>query len=336
MLNVMQRIGLVGSGFMATTHANSYQEVADAEVAAVASIGDNRAEFAAEHTPGTDVYGDAEAMMDDADITVVDVCTPTPTHRPIVEAAAERGIDTFCEKPLARTVGDADAIVEAVEDADITFMTGHVLRYFPEYVEAKRRVDAGEIGTPGTFHTERMSSPPRYGTNSWFSDKAQSGGVLLDMAIHDFDYLRWIVGDVERVFARTAEWDDGHLNQHSLVVLRFEDGTVGHIEASWGYPDGAPFVTSYELTGDEGMLEFDARDENAVRISGGAEGANVPESPLAKSPYTAELEHFIDCVERGDDPDISPNDAREAVRIALAAIESSEHGEPVSPAEVKA
>ncbi|SFR64124.1 Gfo/Idh/MocA family protein [Halogeometricum limi] len=330
----MQRVGLVGSGFMATTHATSYQEIADAEVVAVASLSDDREAFAAEHTPDADVYGDAEEMMDDADVTMVDVCTPTPTHRSLVEAAAERGLDAFCEKPLARTVADADAIVDAVEDAGITFMTGHVLRYFPEYVEAKRRIDAGEIGTLGTLHTERLSAPPRYGTNSWFGDKDQSGGVLLDMAIHDFDYLRWVVGEVNRVFARTAEWDDGHLNQHSSVLLRFEDGTTGHVEASWGYPDGSPFVTSYELAGDGGLLEFDARDENAVRVSGGAEGANAPSSPLAKSPYTQELEHFVDCVETGRDPDITPDDARAAVRIALAAIASSERGEPVSPAEV--
>ncbi len=331
----MQRIGLVGTGFMGTTHANSYQEIDGAEIAAVASLDEDRTTFAEEQTTGAAVYGDAEEMMDDADITAVDICTPTPTHRRFVEAAAERGLDVFCEKPLARTTTDVDAIVETVTDADITFMTGHVLRYFPEYVEAKRRIDAGEVGSLGTLHTERLSSPPRYGTNSWFGDTAQSGGVLLDMAIHDFDYLRWVAGEVDRVFARTAAWDDGHLNQHSSVVLRFENGTVGHVEASWGYPEGTPFTTSYEFAGDEGLLEFDSRDENSVRVSGGAEGTNAPASPLATSPYTLELEHFIDCIENGTEPDISADDARQAVKIALAAIESSERGEAVSPAEVR-
>ncbi|SFR67091.1 Predicted dehydrogenase [Halogeometricum rufum] len=330
----MQRIGLVGSGFMAETHANCYQEIPGAEVVAVASLEDDKEAFAAAHTPDADTYDDAEQMMDEADLTAVDICSPTPTHRPFIEAAVDRGLSAFCEKPLARTAADADAIVDAVADADVTFMTGHVLRYFPEYVEAKRRIDAGEIGAPGTMTTERLSSPPRYGTNSWFGDKEQSGGVLLDMAIHDFDYLRWVVGEVDRVFARTAEWDDGHLHQHSSVVLRFEDGTVGHVEASWAYPEGSPFVTSYEFAGDEGLLEFDARDENAVRVSGGAEGANAPASPLAVSPYTKELEHFVECAETGREPEITPDDARQAVKIALAAIESSERGEPVAPAEV--
>lgn len=330
----MQRIGLVGSGFMADTHAKCYQSISDTEVIAVASLENNRDEFAAEHTSNADVYGDAKEMMDDADVTAIDICSPTPTHRPFIEAAADRGYSIFCEKPLTRTVADADAIVNAIEAADVTFMTGHVLRYFPEYLEAKRRIDAGEIGTLGTLSTKRLSSPPRYGTDTWFSDKEKSGGVLLDMAIHDFDYLRWVIGEVERVFARTAEWEEDHLHQHSSVVLRFENGAVGHVEASWAYPEGAPFVTNYEFAGDEGLLEFDTRNENTVRISDDVEGTNAPSSPLTKSPYTKELEHFVDCAEGGHDPDITPDDARQAVKIALAAIESNEHGEPVSLGEV--
>ncbi len=332
----MQRVGLVGTGMMATTHANSYQQIPNAEVTAVASLDDDRAAFAEEHAPGAAVYGDAEEMMDDADVTMVDICTPTPVHPPLVEAAADRGFAVFSEKPMARTMAEADAMIDAVIDADVPYMTGHVLRYFPEYVEAKRRIDAGEIGTPGTLRAERLSPPPTYGTRSWFGDKDQSGGVLLDMAIHDFDFLRWVVGDVERVFTRTAEWDDGHLNQHAVVLLRFEDGTVGHVEASWGYPDGSPFTTTYEFAGDDGLLEFDSREENSLRISGVADGAHVPQSPLATSPYTLELQHFVDCVESGSDPDITPDDAREAVRIALAAIESGETGEPVTVSEVVA
>ena len=105
----MERIGVVGTGFMGTTHANSYREIDGAEIVAVASLDEDRSSFAEEQTTDADAYGDAEEMMDDADITAVDICTPTPTHRRLVEAAAERGLDVFCEKPLARTAADADA-----------------------------------------------------------------------------------------------------------------------------------------------------------------------------------------------------------------------------------
>lgn len=332
----MQRIGLVGSGYMATTHATSYQDISGATVTAVASLGENRETFAGEHAEGAAVYDDAEQMMDEADVTAIDVCTPTPTHRSLVEAAAERGLDVFCEKPMARTIEGADAVVETVERTGVTFMTGHVLRFFPEYAEAKRRIDAGEIGRPGTLRAERLSSPPTYGSDNWFGDKASSGGVLLDMAIHDFDFLRWVAGDVDRVFTRTAEWENGHLKQHAVVHLRFEDGTRGHVEASWAYPDDSPFTTAYEFAGSEGMLEFSTRDDHSLRISGVADGAHVPNSPLTENPYTRELRHFVDCAEGGASPDITPDDAREAVRIALAAIESGERGEPVRPSEVGA
>jgi UDP-N-acetylglucosamine 3-dehydrogenase len=330
----MQQVGLVGSGFMATTHANSYLELPNAEVVAVASVGENRTTFAEEYTPDADVYTDAEEMMDSTEISIVDICTPTPTHQSIIEAAAERGFDVFCEKPMARTLEGAESVVDTVDRTGITFMTGHVLRFFPEYTEAKRRIDAGEIGTPGTLRTERISSLPRYGVDNWFSDTDQSGGVLLDMAIHDFDFLRWVAGDVERVFTRLAEWNNDHLKQHAVAILRFENGTIGHVEASWAYPEDTPFTTAYEFAGSEGLLEFDTRNENSLRISGVADETRVPQRPLVTNPYTRELGHFIDCVEQGDDPDITPDDAREAVRIALCAIESGERGEPITLSEV--
>ncbi|WP_101296814.1 Gfo/Idh/MocA family protein [Halegenticoccus soli] len=332
----MQQVGLVGSGFMAATHANSYQHIPDAEVTAVASLDESRDAFVEEHVPEADVYADAEEMMDAADVSVVDVCTPTPSHRPLVEAAAERGLDVFCEKPMARTLEEAAAVIDATERTGVTFMTGHVLRYFPEYAEAKRRIDAGEIGAPGTLRAERLSSPPAHGSDNWYSDKERSGGVLFDMAIHDFDFLRWVAGDVERVFTRSAEWENGLLKQHAVVLLRFEDGPIGHVEASWAYPEDTPFTTAYEFAGDEGSLEFDTREDDSLRVPGGAGEAHIPRSPLATDPYTRELDHFIACVEGGADPDITPEDAYEAIRIAVAAVESAESGEPVYLSEVGA
>lgn len=322
---------------MATTHANSYEEIDGAEVAAVASIDDNLEEFVPENAPGAATYDDAETMLADADVTMVDVCTPTPTHRPLVRAAAERDLAIFCEKPMARTIDGADEMVEVIDETGVPFMVGHVLRYFPSYVTAKELIDAGEIGRPGTLRAERLSPPPTYATDNWLVDPEQSGGVLLDMAIHDFDYLRWVGGEVERVFTRSARWEDEQLHEHAGVDLRFEDGTVGYVEASWGYPGDMPFTTAFEFSGDEGSLEYDTREENAVRFYGDNDAAATPaQSAYEKSPYTRELEHFIDCVETGAEPDIGAREAREAVRLSLAAIESRERDEPVRVSEVGA
>lgn len=327
----MQRVGVVGSGYMADTHAERYAELPDAEVVAVASTSDGLDAFAAEHDAAA--YADFEAMLDDADLTAVDVCTPTPTHEEYVLPAIDRGLAVFCEKPLARTLDAADRIAAAAADADAPVMVGHVLRFFPEYLTAKERIDAGEVGEPGTLRAERLSPPPNHG--SWFTDREQSGGVLLDMAIHDFDYLRWVAGDVERVFARRSAWENHALWEHAAVDLRFESGAVGHVEASWAYPEDAPFATTFEFAGDEGSLEFDAREEHAVRFYGESTDATDPAANAYETdPYARELAHFAECAETGAEPDVGVGDAREAVRIALAAIESAKRGAPVRISEV--
>lgn len=333
----MQQVGLVGSGLMATTHAERYRSITEAEVVAVASLDDNLPEFVSQHAPKADAYRDAETMFDEADVSVVDLCTPTPTHQPLVEAAAKRGLGIFCEKPIARTMDGANAIVEAVHEADVPFMTGHVLRYFPEYETAKERIDRGEIGTPSILRTERLATPPTYGSDGWFADTDQSGGALLDLAIHDFDLLRWVAGEVDHVFARASTWnDDGVHREHAAVTLRFENGALGFVEVSWAYGDDAPFTMTYEFAGDEGLLEFDSRAESSLQLSSVGDNLDVPSATLQSDPYTRELRHFIDCAESGDEPAITPEDGREALRIALAAIESSETNKPVSVEEVGA
>ena len=332
----MQRVGLIGSGVMATTHAGSYTEIDDAEIVAIASTGDNLDEFATEHAPEAETYDDAETMLAEADITMVDVCTPTPTHHGLATAAAERDLAVFCEKPMTRTMAQADDLVETIAETGVPASVGHVLRFFPSYLTAKERIDAGELGELGTMRAERLSSPPKYGADNWFSDVEQSGGVVLDMGIHDLDYLRWVVGEVDRVFARSEEWDaDGHRYQHAGVDLRFEDGTVGYVEASWGYPDEMDFTTAFEFAGDDGSLEYDTRDERPVDFTGDTGGEMDPAAGAFRvSPYTRELRHFVECVETGTEPAVTVEDGREAVRIALAANESAERGEPVQVAEV--
>lgn len=302
-----------------------------ATVAAVASP--NTAEaFVEEHAPAATPYADPGAMYEETDLDAVGVCTPTHLHRNHVVAAVDRGLDVLCEKPLARTVEGADAIVDAVADAGVTFMTAHVVRFFPEYATAKERVDAGDIGEPGVARAKR--SVAYGGDPGWFADEAKSGGVLLDVGVHDFDFLRWVVGGVERVFTRLRRWGDG-AHKSGLTLLRFENGAVGHVESSWLRMPDQPFETSFELAGEDGLLEFDLRDSTAIEVWG-TEGHRAPtdpigeDVPLAEDGYYRQLRHFLECRETGAEPAVTAEDGRAATRIALAAIESAETGEPVA------
>lgn len=317
---------------MAQVHALRYGAIDGVEVAAVASPS-YPDEFASSYARGAAVYDDAAEMYDDADLDAVDVCTPTHTHRSLVEGAAERGLDVLCEKPLERTMADAEAVADAADEHGITLLPGHTIRFFPEYEKARNQVKDGQLGSLGTVRALRQS--PFADKNSWFLDDDKSGGVLLDLAIHDFDFLRWTVGEVERVFARRRQWG---ANEYALATLRFENGTVGHVDARWPHQPDLPFVTEFELAGEDGLIEFDSEDVNPIEVfSPGADeepDQDPIDMPLTKDPYRLELEHFVDCVRGDAAPEITVADGLEAMRISLAALESAERGEPVAPEEV--
>ncbi|MFB6138993.1 MAG: Gfo/Idh/MocA family protein [Halosimplex sp.] len=328
----MHEIGLIGSGFIAGLHAGAYADVDDAEIVAVASKED-ASEFAERHAPEAALYDDAEALLDERDPDVVDVCVPTDQHRAVVETAVERGHDVLCEKPIARTLADARAMADLVAERDATFMVGHLLRFYPQYRRAKELIADGGVGEPAVANATRVGPYPDYCWDNWFADPERSGGVLLDLSIHDFDYLRWLLGEVERVYTQSARWrDDGSLMDHAVAVLRFESGAVAHVTGSWAQPESRPFGFSLEVAGDEGLVEYDG--DGAVSVEWYGDGGDEREAATGVDPMRREIEHFLECVETGETPEITVEDAIEAVRISLAAIESSERGEPVAVAEV--
>jgi UDP-N-acetylglucosamine 3-dehydrogenase len=330
----MERIAILGRGFMATVHALRYAEMDEVEVVAVASPSDPT-EFADKYADAAVVYDDAFELYDTESLDAVDVCTPTHTHRELVLPAVERGLDVLCEKPLGRTMADARAIADAAADSDATVVPGHTIRFFPQYAKARERVRVGDIGSPGNIRTLRQS--PFEERSDWFADDVKSGGVLLDLAIHDFDFLRWTIGEIERVFARRRRWD---AHEYALATVRFENGAVGHVDARWPRRPDLPFATRFEIAGDEGLLEFDSEDVNPIDIVS-TTATDEPDrdpidEPLMKDPYLRELEAFVDCVRTGSEPPISLEDGIETLRVALAALKSAERGEPVAVAEVTA
>ncbi|WP_276256372.1 Gfo/Idh/MocA family protein [Halomontanus rarus] len=317
------RLGISGAGFMARTHAEAYEEM-DVEVVAVASPSGPE-EFVEEFGLDAEAYTDTATMCEEADIDYLDVCTPTHTHVGQVRIAADAGVDIFLEKPIAGTLEEAAEIAALVDDADVTFMVGHVVRFSPSYAKAKDL----DVGSEGVARARRLSPFPDWGSADWFADREKSGGVFVDLAIHDLDYLRWCWGPVERVFARRHREADA---EHGFVTLRFDSGAVGYVEASWAQPESRPLTMELEFAGDDGLVEYSNADESPYREW--TDDGTVVESPFAKDAYRRQLEHFVSCVDSGDDPPVGAEEATEALRLALAAERSAERGRPVSPAEV--
>lgn len=324
----MLDVGLAGSGFMAQTHLDRYAAMDDVRVAAVASP-TNAGDFVDENSIDAEAFADPTAMMD-AGVDVVDVCSPTPTHHPLVEAAAARSLDVFCEKPIALTLEDATAMAEAAADADITLMVGHVLRFFHAYRAIRRSIAEGDIGEPGTVRARRVSPFPDWA--GWYADPERSGGVFHDLAIHEFDFCRWAVGDVERVFAREHRGDRNHRGQ---ATVAFENGAVGYVEAGWDRPPGGDLASEFEVAGDAGILEYDSTSGTPLTIEARDDDPSLPPA-VDRDGYRRELDAFVRAVTEGTEPPVSVEDAIEAARISIAARESAKTGEPVVVEEVVA
>jgi predicted dehydrogenase len=281
---------------------------------------------------GGRIFEDLAAMLEEVD--VLDVCAPTHRHYEIVLAGAAAGVDILCEKPLARTVSQAQEMIVACESAGVKLMVAHVVRFFPEYAAARAQVASGAIGRPAVVRLRRGSFQPKKAMDNWFLDQKKSGGVTLDLMIHDLDYARWVAGDVVRVYAKKiSSSHTGARTDHGLAILTHQSGAISHVEGSWSYPEPM-FRTALEIAGDNGWIQFDSGQTAAIgwhlhQTGQTAPGVALPGSPLLEDPYTTEIKAFYDCLANDAPIPVSGVDGLAALQIALAAIESAETGQAI-------
>ncbi len=327
----MLNVAIVGAGTMGHIHASCCRDAEGAELAAIVDVAEDRArKFADEH--GIKAYPDVMSVCADPDIDIVAVCVPTPWHREIALKAAKGGKHVFLEKPIARTLDEAQETLDGCDEAGVKLFVGHVVRYFQEYCKAKELIDTGKVGNVGVVRLLRGGPFPMVADN-WYADKEKSGGLIVDMLIHDFDWLRWCFGEAKRVYARDLSHYNLPLLDYALVCLKFESGVIAHVTGSWAYPGN--FRTALEVAGDKGMIQMSSEDSAPISIElksieGAAGGVAVPRIPVAKSPYLLEWEDFIRWINGEGEPRVSLTDAVEALRIALAAEKSTTTGQPVN------
>lgn len=337
------KVAIIGAGTMGLFHGSAYAEMPGVELVGIVDARAEASEALAARLD-TRAFASLETMLSATEPDVIDVCVPTDQHRRCTEAAAAAGRHVICEKPMARTLADARAMVSACEAAGVRLFVAHVVRFFPEFVRARQLVEEGAVGRPGVIRTTRAGGFPT-AHSDWYASFARSGGAIMDLVIHDFDWLRWTFGEVERVYARSLRGRTGERLDYALVTLRFGSGAIAHVEGSWAHRED--FHTRLEIAGSRGIVEFDSRltaplrlhldpDGGAAAGGGGGSGVAVPESPLLKNPYYLELEHFIDCIRNGAAPRVTAEDGYKALEIAMAALASAETGRPVRPGEDRA
>lgn len=330
MTDAPMRVGIVGSGFMGSTHAAAWR--AEGADVVVFSPDPTRASAVAA-AAGASTARTLEELL--ARVDIVDVCTPTDAHTPIVLAAAAAGRHVVCEKPLALSVADAATMIAACEAAGVHLFVGHVLRYVAEYALAKAIVDRGDIGAPAVLKLKRAAFRPQKPAGHWLFDPARSGGMAFDLTIHDIDFARWVAGDVVRAYAWSAgiERPDRPLD-HAFLTLTHASGAITQIVGSWAY--GPPtFRTRLEIAGSHGLIEYDSERAQPLlpflhaTPDSGQGAVGIARSVSREDPFRDQLRDFLGAIVDGHAPRVSARDALEAVRIGLACNESARTGRAV-------
>lgn len=317
-------VGLVGAGGIAHAHLPGWLGLGHRVV--VFSIDGQAPSLTAKF--GGEAVGSIAELLARADI--VDVCTPTSTHRELVEQAAAAGKHVICEKPLALTVEDCQAMIEACERAGVRLFPAHVVRYFSAYETAHRAAIEGELGDLAVQRFSRIGALPG---QPWFFDADLSGGIAVDQMIHDFDFARWVAGPVDTVYAtRSGESAPGRATTVQ-AVLRHSSGVITHVNGAWGAPS-LTFRTTYQLAGTGGIVEHDSLEHPVLSIDGPGDGGSgyLPPIMAAASPYTTELDDFVRAIRSGTPARVSAEDGLEAVRIATAVNRSIDENRQVSVA----
>jgi myo-inositol 2-dehydrogenase / D-chiro-inositol 1-dehydrogenase len=329
------RIGIVGAGSMGQVHSAAWLE-AGAQVIAVHSASlESALGLAAQY--GARVCSSLAELLEHVD--VVDLCVPTHLHHVMTLEAANAGKHVVCEKPMALELNDARAMIEACEKAGVRLFIAHVVRFFPQYRAARDALHSGQIGNLGVLRLKRAAYQPRVSGENWFLDSQKSGGMILDLMVHDFDFARWLGGPVARVFAKSARAVTADApTDLALVTLEFESGAMAQIEGGWAYPAGV-FRTGFDIAGSSGLIEWSSDDTNTIKsflepTNSGIADVGLPLSILAEDPYLTQIKHVKHALETGSEFLVSPAEALEALRIGLAAKLSLETGRSVEILEV--
>ncbi len=323
------RVGLIGAGGITRAHIRGYLACKDrAVVTAIADPVEAAARARQAELDGQcSLYGDWRELLDRADVDAVDICVPHDLHEAVAVGAAQRGKHILVEKPIARTLGEADAMIAAAEQAGVILMVCHDRRYHPAFIKIKELVDQGAIGRPLCLrldHNQYIKLTPDH----WIFQKERlGGGAVMSCLVHQFDLIRWYGGDVVQVGGLSLTVPT-HMEGELIGVcpLRFASGAVGDTVINWGVRGqevaGGLWYELVWLSGTEGnlhnwngihLLRYDRPDATYESIPvGPGEG------------HTGAIAHFVDCVRHGRRPLTDGHEGRAALEIALAAYASEE------------
>ncbi len=343
-MNNTVKVGIIGSQFISTIHAESLQRCAAAETIAVASPTPGNAEKLAQSFGIAHHFTDYRELLAINDIDMVVIGIPNDLHCEVVTAAAAAGKHIVIEKPLCLNMNEADRMIEAAKTANVKLMYAEELCFAPKYVRLKQLLDSGALGDPTLIKQSEKHDGP-HAPHFWDVNRS-GGGVAMDMGCHAVEFFRWMLGRpaIKSVYAQMNTFvhqDKTFGDDNAILVIEFDSGVVGMAEESWtklgGMDDRA------EIYGTQGVAYADLLHGNsietyslegydyAVEKAGSTVGWTFTIYDEAYNyGFHQEMAHFVECVQHNSQPLVTGEDGRAVLEVIFAAYESARTGRKVN------
>ncbi|MBN1998941.1 Gfo/Idh/MocA family oxidoreductase [candidate division KSB1 bacterium] len=331
----MIRFAVAGFGFIGKLHADIILKHPKAELAAVVDSNLSKIDAVTKGNIDTgDIqklpakvarYQSFEKMLQDTSIDCVSICVPTFMHKKMSVQALEAGKHVICEKPMALSLEDCDQMIETAERTNRHLFIGQCLRFWPEYIALKQKVQ--KTGLPKSIIFRRVSPPPSWAdADNWFFDPLRSGGCLFDLHVHDVDMINFLFGEPVAVFSTGNSGSSG-INISVITQYIFSQNMACLAEASWQYPD---FKMAYSAVFETGLLEYDCTQNPSIYFKATGESKAEVISIADGDGYIKEYDYFIDCLEKNKAPEIiTAQSARQSIKITLMEQQSLHSGRVV-------
>ena len=338
----MHNVAVIGLGFMGVTHIKAYRAIPGARIAAIcdafklpadgvlAGVAGNVADPDPVRLDMKTVQAtkDYREVLANPEVQVVDICLPTSQHVEVAGAALAAGKHVVCEKPMARTSAQCRELVTAAQQAKGFFMPAMCMRFWPGWSWLKEAIADQRYGRVLAARFRRVSGPPGWSKGTYFKG-AESGGALLDLHIHDTDFVQFLFGRPKRVFSRGLSRFSGAID-HVLTPYEVGGEAVVTAEGSWLMSGSFGFNMAYTVNFERATADYDlSRGAETLRIFEDDKPVRVEALP-ATDGYVGELTHFLDSVAAGRAPTVvTAADGASAVEICEAEEKSVLSGEPV-------
>lgn len=308
-------VGVIGVGAMGQNHVRVYSKIKNANLLAISDLMKGTlAELSREYD--TVGYVDYDNILKMPEIGAVSVCVPTTYHHEVVMSAIQHGKHVLVEKPIAFTLDEAKEMVEAANESGVKLATGHVERFNPAVLEAKRLIEEGVIGEVVSASAKRVGPfPPRI----------KDVGVTVDLAIHEVDIMFYLFDSpASQVYANMgSRLEKCEYEDHAELMMKFENGVVGILETNWLTPYKK---RQLEITGVDGIISIDYIDQTVEVYGKNAQKVKVEH----KEPLKEELNSFLSAIINNEEPKITGEDGVHALKVVLAAMKSAKYRKPVN------